>query len=99
MRCHGDKNVSLWRAPPGVPRRQSCRRSGLPGQRVFKRNYLSTLVICLLTAFLAMQPPDEVRVSSHAYVPQSPYTLRVDTKLVEIAATVRDAHGKPVSSL
>ena len=46
-----------------------------------------------------MQTQDEVRVSSHTYVPQSPYTLRVDTKLVEIAATVRDAHGKTASGL
>jgi VWFA-related protein len=56
-------------------------------------------MLWLLVAALAVQTQDEVRVSSHAYVPQSPYTLRVDTKLVEIAATVRDSHGKAISGL
>ncbi|MGA3187281.1 MAG: VWA domain-containing protein [Bryobacteraceae bacterium] len=50
-------------------------------------------------AALLLQAQDEVRVSSHAYVPQSPYTLRVDTKLVEIAAVVRDGHGKAIAGL
>ena len=36
-----------------------------------------------------------MRVSSHPYVP----VLRVDTRLVEIAAVVRDAHGKPIAGL
>jgi VWFA-related protein len=53
----------------------------------------------LLAAALVMQAQDEVRVSSHAYLPPSPYTLRTDTSLVEISAAVRDAHGKPVSGL
>ncbi len=48
---------------------------------------------------LAMQMQDEVRVSSHAYVPQSPYTLRVDTRLVEIAAVVRDGRGRAIAGL
>jgi VWFA-related protein len=48
---------------------------------------------------LLLQGRDEVRVSSHAYVPQSPYTLRVDTKLVEIEAVVRDFHGKSIAGL
>jgi VWFA-related protein len=52
-----------------------------------------------LAAALLMQAQDEVRVTSHAYLPPSPYTLRTDTDLVEIAAAVRDAHGKPVSGL
>ncbi len=38
-------------------------------------------------------------MTSHDYVPQSAYTLRVDTKLVEIAAVVRDGHGKAISGL
>jgi VWFA-related protein len=50
-------------------------------------------------AALLSQLPDEVRVSSHDYVQQSPYTLRVDTKLVEVEATVRDAHGRAVAGL
>lgn len=48
---------------------------------------------------LALQAQDEVRVSSRAYVPQSPNALRVDTKVVEIAAVVRDVHGKAVAGL
>jgi VWFA-related protein len=38
---------------------------------------------------------DEVRVSSRPYVP----VLRVDTRPVEVAAVVRDGHGKPVAGL
>jgi VWFA-related protein len=49
----------------------------------------------LLGLALAIQAPDEVRFSSHAYVP----AIRVDTRLVEIAAVVRDGHGKPVAGL
>lgn len=36
-----------------------------------------------------------MRVSSHPYIP----TLRVDTRLVEIAAVVRDGHGKAIAGL
>ena len=36
-----------------------------------------------------------MRVSSHPYVP----TLRVDTRIVEVAAVVRDGHGKAVAGL
>jgi hypothetical protein len=56
-------------------------------------------MVLLLAAVIVMQVQDEVRVSSHRYVPQSPYTLRVDTKVVEISATVRDFHGAAVSGL
>ncbi len=47
-------------------------------------------VVCL-----GLQGQDEVRVSSHAYTP----TLRVDTRLVEIVAVVRDGHGKAIGGL
>lgn len=56
-------------------------------------------MLWLLVPFLAFQAPDEVKVSSRPYVPQSGYTLRVDTKIVEIAAVVRDSHGKVVDGL
>ncbi len=49
----------------------------------------------LLGLALAIQAPDEVRFSSHPYVP----AIRVDTRSVEIAAVVRDGHGKPVAGL
>jgi VWFA-related protein len=52
-------------------------------------------MVWLLAAILAMQAQDEVRVSSRPYAP----VLRVDTRLVEIAAVVRDGHGKTVSGL
>jgi VWFA-related protein len=52
-------------------------------------------MLYLLTAFLAIQAQDEVRVSSHPYAP----TLRVDTRVVEVAAVVRDAHGKAIAGL
>lgn len=48
-----------------------------------------------LAAVVAMQAPDEVRISSRAYVPP----IRVETALVEVAAVVRDRHGKPVLGL
>jgi VWFA-related protein len=49
----------------------------------------------LFTAVCCLQAQDEVRVSSHAYVP----AWRVDSRLVEIAAVVRDGHGKAVAGL
>jgi hypothetical protein len=52
-------------------------------------------MLWLLAAVLAMQAQDEVRVSSRDYVP----ALRADTKVVEIAAVVRDVHGKAVAGL
>jgi VWFA-related protein len=59
----------------------------------------SDVMVWFLPALFLMQATDEVRVSSHPYVPKSPYTLRVDTKVVEIAAVVRDKRGKAVSGL
>jgi VWFA-related protein len=52
-----------------------------------------------LLAAMMVQAQDEVRVSSHAYIPPVAYTWRVDTRLVEIAAVVRDGHGKVVPGL
>jgi VWFA-related protein len=49
----------------------------------------------LFASVCCLQAQEEVRVSSHAYVP----ALRVDTRLVEIAAVVRDGHGKAVAGL
>jgi VWFA-related protein len=42
---------------------------------------------------------DEIRVSSQPYVPQSPYTIRVETKLVDMVVAVRDGHGRAVAGL
>src|ERR1700722_15958837 len=43
--------------------------------------------------------PDEIRVSSQPYVPQSPYTIRVETKLVDMVIAVRDGRGRAVPGL
>src|ERR1700683_5068944 len=43
--------------------------------------------------------PDEIRVSSHAYVAPSPYSIRVETKLVELNAAVRDWNGRAIHGL
>jgi len=42
---------------------------------------------------------DEIRVSSQPYIPQSPYTLRVETKLVDMVVAVRDGHGRTIPGL
>ncbi len=54
-------------------------------------------MIWILATFL-LQGQDEIRVSSRAYAPPPP-TMKVDTKLVEISAIVRDGRGKPVAGL
>jgi VWFA-related protein len=51
-------------------------------------------LLCVAAA-CPVEGQDEVKVSSGVYVP----TLRVDTRLVEIAAVVRDGHGKAVPGL
>lgn len=43
--------------------------------------------------------PDEVRVCGSIYWPRPQFTLRVDTKLVEVGAVVRDGKGRTVSGL
>ena len=43
--------------------------------------------------------PDEIRVSSHAYVATSPYSIRVETKLVELSVAVRDWNGHALAGL
>src|ERR1700683_3809871 len=43
--------------------------------------------------------PDEIRVSSHAYVAASPYSIRVETKLVELNVAVRDWNGRAIHGL
>ena len=56
----------------------------------------------MLPAFLCAQQapaPDEIRVSSHAYVPPSPYSIRVETKLVELNVAVRDWNGHSLHGL
>jgi VWFA-related protein len=56
----------------------------------------------LAPAVLALEQtpaPDEIRVSSQPYVPQSPYTIRVETKVVDLVVAVRDGHGRAVPGL
>jgi len=56
--------------------------------------------LLLLPAMMwAQTAPDEIRVSSHAYVPPSPYSIRVETKLVELNVTVHDWNGRAVHGL
>jgi hypothetical protein len=53
-------------------------------------------VVALLPAILCAQQaagPDEIRVSIRPYVAQSPYSIRVETKLVEVNVAVRDFKG------
>lgn len=56
-------------------------------------------MLWLVPVLFLTQAQDEVKVSSRAYTPPSEATLRVDTRVVEIAAVVRDSHGKPVAGL
>ena len=56
------------------------------------------LVPLAATAFLAAAQSDEVRVSAHNYVPPQ-LRLTVQTQLVEMDVTVRDARGQVVSGL
>jgi hypothetical protein len=56
----------------------------------------------LLPAILCGQPaaaPDEIRVSSRAYAAASPYSIRVETKLVELNVAVRDWKGRAIAGL
>jgi len=58
------------------------------------------LALSPFVVFAQTQPAsDEVRVSSRPYVGPSSYTLRVETKIVDVGVTVRDAHGRTVSGL
>jgi VWFA-related protein len=52
-------------------------------------------------AILNPQQPvsDEIRVGSQPYVSQSPYTIRVETKLVDLVVAVRDGHGRAIPGL
>ncbi len=62
----------------------------------------SGLIPLVLTVpFLSAQglSPDEVKVTSRPYVPQSSKVFRVDTKLVEVGAVVRDSKGHTVPGL
>jgi VWFA-related protein len=43
--------------------------------------------------------PDEIRVSSRAYVAPSPYSIRVETRLVELNVAVHDWNGRPLHGL
>jgi VWFA-related protein len=55
-------------------------------------------LVVFLAVFFNQSPPQEVRIHSGVYTPQ-PLTLGVQTNLVELAATVRDNHGKFASGL
>jgi len=75
---------------------------GLSTTPLWRRFSLQLAALLLSPAILcAQQPPgsDEIRVSSQPYVPQAPYTLRVETKLVDMVVAVRDAHGHAVPGL
>lgn len=59
-------------------------------------------IVVLLPALVCARQaaaPDEIRVSSRAYVPPSPYSIRVDTKLVELNVAVRDWNGRALHGL
>lgn len=67
---------------------------------MFRHVRRAPILACLfLLAGFGMQSaePEEIRVSSHPYVPPSPYSIRVETKLVELNVAVRDwkAHAIP----
>ena len=55
------------------------------------------LLTVLVWAACAQPASDEVRVSSRPYV--APYTIHVETRIVDIGVTVRDAHGRAVGGL
>lgn len=66
------------------------------------RNPTPIWCVLLAPAILCAQQPagsDEIRVSSQPYVPQSPYTVRVETKLVDMVVAVRDGHGRAIPGL
>jgi VWFA-related protein len=58
-------------------------------------------MVALSLILCAQEAPgsDEIRVSSQPYIPQSPYTLRVETKLVDMVVAVRDGHGRAIPGL
>jgi VWFA-related protein len=47
----------------------------------------------------AQTPVPEVRVSSRPYISASPYSLRVETRLVDVGVVVRDSHGQAIAGL
>jgi hypothetical protein len=59
-----------------------------------RRNVITALLPAVLCAQQAA--PDEIRVSSRPYVTQSPYGIRVETKLVELNVAVRDWKGRAI---
>ena len=66
-----------------------------------KSSKLAAISLALAGPFLAAQglSPDEVKVTSRAYVPQTQNVFRVDTKFVDIGVVVRDSHGRAISGL
>ena len=61
---------------------------------------LAAAALSLMTLYAQQSAgPDEIRVSSQPYVPQSPYTVRVETKLVDMVVAVRDGHGRAIHGL
>lgn len=63
------------------------------------RNRAISLALTVSSLAAQSLSPDEVRVTSRPYLPQSQNVFRVDTKLVEIGVVVRDNHGRAVSGL
>jgi VWFA-related protein len=68
-----------------------------------RRSTLLSLVLFLLAAGSSssqqVPDPNEVRVHSSVYWPRSQFTVRVNTKLVEVGVVVRDARGRTISGL
>jgi VWFA-related protein len=55
-------------------------------------------LVALLAVLFNQTLPQEVRITSSVYTPQPP-TIRVQSNLLELGATVRDNHGKFASGL
>ena len=58
------------------------------------------VLFCAAALLWAQNPgADEIRVSSHAYVPPASTVLRVNSQLVDVAVVVRDNKGQAVGGL
>jgi VWFA-related protein len=87
----GGKDRRRYQGPSQMFCATTMRRGLLP---------LAAAALSLTILYAQQSPgPDEIRVSSQPYVPQSPYTVRVETKLVDMVVGVRDGHGRAVHGL
>ena len=77
----------------------------LPDRPVRRAPILAGLLLIAFPSALDAQEtagttaPDEIRVSSRPYVPPSPYSIRVETKLVQLNVAVRDGKGRAIRGL